>query len=72
MSTHPNALELAAEHAWFKSSYSDDQGGTCVEVANVIPTHVAIRDSKCPQGPALLLLASSFATFVELAKVERP
>lgn len=33
MSTHHNALELADESAWFKSSYSDQTGGTCVEVA---------------------------------------
>ncbi|WP_412180776.1 DUF397 domain-containing protein [Streptomyces sp. ADMS] len=25
------------EPAWFKSSYSDDQGGTCVEVAHLTP-----------------------------------
>ena len=41
---------------WFKSSYSDNKGGTCVEVANLTLTHarIGVRNSKSPQGPALL------------------
>ncbi|MGX6740994.1 DUF397 domain-containing protein [Streptomyces xantholiticus] len=38
--------------AWRKSSYSGDTGGQCVEVADLAP-HVAVRDSKNPDGPAL-------------------
>ncbi|MFJ7239048.1 DUF397 domain-containing protein [Streptomyces olivaceus] len=34
---------------WFKSSYSGDEGGNCVEVATT-PTAIHIRDSKAPQG----------------------
>jgi len=68
MSTHPNALELAAEHAWFKSSYSDDQGGTCVEVANLTSDNIAVRDSKIPTGPALLLSPTAFAALTEYMK----
>jgi Domain of unknown function (DUF397) len=42
--------------AWGKSGYS--QGATqCVEVAG-LGTGVAIRDSKNPAGPVLLLTAS--------------
>ncbi|WP_246203838.1 DUF397 domain-containing protein [Streptomyces tailanensis] len=70
MSTHHHALELADESAWFKSSYSDQTGGGCVEVANLIPTHtlVAVRDSKVPQGPALLLHPAAFAALTEHLK----
>lgn len=68
MSTHPNALELAAEHAWFKSSYSDDQGGTCVEVAKVTSINIAVRDSKSPTGPALLLSPTTFTALTEYVK----
>ncbi|MPY52682.1 DUF397 domain-containing protein [Streptomyces acidicola] len=70
MSTHPNALELVAEAAWFKSSYSSDQGASCVEIANLIPTHtlVAVRDSKVPDGPALTLPPESFTAFVDQVK----
>lgn len=66
MSTHPNALELAAEETWFKSSYSDEQGSSCVEVANLTATHaeVAVRDSKLPHGPALTLPPEAFTAFV--------
>ncbi|MFE7232936.1 DUF397 domain-containing protein [Streptomyces sp. NPDC057596] len=31
--------------AWFKSSYSDSQGGACVEVA-ASPRTIHVRDSK--------------------------
>jgi len=74
MSTHRSALELADESAWFKSSYSDQTGGSCVEVANLIPTQalVAVRDSKLPQGPALTLPPEAFTSFVAHMKSARP
>ncbi|TYK49379.1 DUF397 domain-containing protein [Actinomadura decatromicini] len=40
--------------AWRKSSRSSNNGGNCVEVARLGDT-VAIRDSKDPEGPKLLL-----------------
>ncbi|MEV5531570.1 DUF397 domain-containing protein [Streptomyces prunicolor] len=74
MSTHPNALELAAEETWFKSSYSDEQGSSCVEVANLIAAQalVAVRDSKLPHGPALTLPPEAFTSFVAHMKSARP
>ncbi|MFF7649704.1 DUF397 domain-containing protein [Streptomyces sp. NPDC007983] len=47
---------------WRKSSYSSDQG-QCVEVAE-IPGRVAVRDSKNPDGPVLLLSPAAFGDFV--------
>ena len=38
--------------AWRTSSYSGDNGGTCVEVGTTGPA-VAVRDSKHPDGPQL-------------------
>ncbi|TDC55464.1 DUF397 domain-containing protein [Actinomadura sp. KC345] len=38
--------------AWRKSSHSSQEGGTCVEVAN-LSTTVAVRDSTDPAGPIL-------------------
>jgi hypothetical protein len=61
--TGQNCVEAAPEHAWFKSSYSD-AGQNCVEAAHLTPTGIAIRDSKNPTGPALLLPASAWTTFV--------
>ncbi|MFB7651726.1 MULTISPECIES: DUF397 domain-containing protein [unclassified Streptomyces] len=50
---------------WRKSSYSGDQGGNCVEVAELTPhPTVAVRDSKTPAGPILTLTPATFATFV--------
>ena len=51
---------------WRKSSYSSDQG-QCVEVAE-IPGRVAIRDSKNPDGPVLLLSPAAFGDFVSALK----
>ena len=51
--------------AWRKSSYSNQEGGNCVEVAAgsqgaVVP----VRDSKVPHGPALCFEAASWAAFI--------
>ncbi|MFB7463083.1 DUF397 domain-containing protein [Streptomyces sp. NPDC056224] len=65
----PMAPELTDAGAhWFKSSYSDGAGNNCVEVADLTATAyagIAIRDSKDPQGAALLIAPSSFAAIVE-------
>ncbi|MBO7938296.1 DUF397 domain-containing protein [Streptomyces antibioticus] len=48
---------------WRKSSYSGDQGGDCVEVADTASA-VAIRDSKNPAGPILTLDPAAFSEFL--------
>jgi Domain of unknown function (DUF397) len=45
---------------WRKSSYSGNNGGNCVEVAGNLPGVVAVRDSKDPDGPALVLPREAF------------
>ncbi|WP_217168872.1 DUF397 domain-containing protein [Streptomyces sp. AC512_CC834] len=48
---------------WCKSSYSDDEGGDCVEVA-LAPT-IHIRDSKtAPAGPQIHVSAPAWSAFV--------
>ncbi|BBC96390.1 DUF397 domain-containing protein [Streptomyces griseofuscus] len=49
---------------WLKSSYSNATGGDCVEVADNVPGVVPVRDSKVPDGPALLLTATAWAPFI--------
>ncbi|MFD7585159.1 DUF397 domain-containing protein [Kitasatospora sp. NPDC059811] len=50
---------------WRKSSYSADHGGECVEVAlGSLPGGVPVRDSKDPQGPALVFPAAAWEAFV--------
>ncbi|WP_447032640.1 DUF397 domain-containing protein [Streptomyces hypolithicus] len=59
---------MAEESAWFKSSYSNDTGGSCVEIAD-LTSQVGIRDSKDKQGPALVVPRASWHTFVNSARV---
>ncbi|MFJ9479676.1 DUF397 domain-containing protein [Streptomyces mirabilis] len=61
------ALDVAAERMWKKSSYSDSQGGSCVEMAN-LASRVGIRDSKNKRGPALLVTATAWTAFVGLVQ----
>ncbi|MEW1923841.1 DUF397 domain-containing protein [Streptomyces sp. NPDC088360] len=50
---------------WRKSSYSSgDESDNCVEVADGVPGIVPVRDSKNPEGPALLLGAEAWSAFV--------
>ncbi|MDT6986005.1 DUF397 domain-containing protein [Streptomyces lusitanus] len=49
---------------WRKSSYSGPgDGDSCVEIARR-PAHIAIRDSKVPDGATLSFPASMFAAFL--------
>lgn len=56
---------------WVKSTYSDGNGGQCIEWA---PEHAAttgefkVRDSKDRSGPHLTLTAEGFAGLVAFAK----
>ncbi|MGW3037369.1 DUF397 domain-containing protein [Streptomyces sp. NPDC001178] len=59
-----------SETLWLKSSYSNASGGDCVEVAHNIPGLVPVRDSKAPQGPALILTAAAWVPFVASLKSE--
>ncbi|MFJ5819350.1 DUF397 domain-containing protein [Streptomyces sp. NPDC093108] len=57
---------------WRKSSYSGGNEGQCVEVADLaVASYVGergIRDSKNPDGPALLIPKESFAAFMTAVK----
>lgn len=50
--------------AWHKSSYSSGNGGACIEVADGLTGVVPVRDSKDPDGPALVFQAEAWAAFV--------
>ncbi|MEU7316499.1 DUF397 domain-containing protein [Streptomyces sp. NPDC007083] len=58
------APEVADESAWIKSSYSNDTGGACLEVA-VLEERVGIRDSKNKTGSAVLVSQPGWSSFVE-------
>ncbi|EPD58696.1 DUF397 domain-containing protein [Streptomyces sp. HGB0020] len=50
---------------WRKSSYSGDQGGNCLEIAETPRATVAVRDSKNPEGPRLTFKPRTFVEFLE-------
>jgi hypothetical protein len=52
---------------WRKSTRSGDNGGNCVEVAN-LDEAVAVRDSKHPDGGALVFSRAEWARFLDAAK----
>jgi len=47
---------------WFRSSYSDNTGGECVEVA--VASAIRIRDSKTPAGPHVTVSPAAWTTFL--------
>ncbi|MGW7521101.1 DUF397 domain-containing protein [Streptomyces sp. NPDC054796] len=53
---------------WRKSSYSNSDGGACVEVADDFATVVPVRDSKVPHGPVLAFPLGGWAAFVAAVK----
>ncbi|MET8003872.1 DUF397 domain-containing protein [Nonomuraea glycinis] len=49
---------------WRKATRSNGNGGACVEVARNIPGIVAVRDSKNPDGPALVFNHDEWNAFL--------
>lgn len=56
-----NTVDLS-QAAWHKSSRSNGQAN-CVEVATNLPGVVAIRDSKDPDGRALIFTTAEWQAF---------
>ncbi|MFJ2889145.1 DUF397 domain-containing protein [Streptomyces sp. NPDC087305] len=49
---------------WRKSSYSNSDGGACVEVSDDFAAVVPVQDSKVPNGPVLVFPADGWNSFV--------
>ncbi|MFI2504506.1 DUF397 domain-containing protein [Streptomyces sp. NPDC018972] len=61
---HSGALQ-----GWRKSSHSNDQGGSCVEVADDDGVAgVAVRDSKVEDGPAVVFSVAGWTSFITALK----
>ncbi|MFJ9951702.1 DUF397 domain-containing protein [Kitasatospora sp. NPDC091207] len=58
-----NGLVDLSNALWFKASYSNN-GGSCVEVAADFPGFVPVRDSKDPEGRALVFPSEAWRSFV--------
>lgn len=60
-------IDLTAA-TWRKSSYSNQDGGECVEVSDYFASAVPVRDSKFLSGPVLLFPAAGWGSFVSAVK----
>ncbi|MFE9558454.1 DUF397 domain-containing protein [Streptomyces sp. NPDC006692] len=49
---------------WFSSSYSNDQGGQCVQGGRRSDGRMAVRDSKFIEGPAFTFSSEAWAPFI--------
>ncbi|MFD8865194.1 DUF397 domain-containing protein [Streptomyces sp. NPDC059590] len=58
----PDGLSTAL---WRKSSYSNPDGGNCVEVADGFSGAVPVRDSKNTAGPVLILPTEAWNWFID-------
>jgi hypothetical protein len=67
-STGPIDLSGAA---WRKSTRSSAEGQNCVEVAAGLPGIVAVRDSKHPAGPPLIVTPRNWTAFIRAVKAAR-
>ncbi|MER6365045.1 DUF397 domain-containing protein [Kitasatospora sp. NPDC001527] len=56
-------VDLLTTAVWRKSSHSV-QEGQCIEVSDSLPGAVPVRDSKDPDGPALIFPADAWRAFV--------
>ncbi|MFJ9666919.1 DUF397 domain-containing protein [Streptomyces sp. NPDC101219] len=54
----------ASPSGWRKSSHSDPNGGSCLEVLDGAPEGIPVRDSKVTHGPVLVFPGRAWAAFV--------
>lgn len=66
MSIVHNGMPAAELHGirWIKSGRSGSTGGNCVEMAFLPDGQVAVRNSRQPDGPALVFTSAEWTAFV--------
>ncbi|MFD0069088.1 DUF397 domain-containing protein [Streptomyces sp. NPDC059944] len=68
MRSVPNGVRASSLAAhWIKSSHSNAEGN-CVEVASLGDEGIAVRNSRDPEGPALVYTPAEVAAFLAGAK----
>jgi hypothetical protein len=60
--------DASALNRWRKSSYSGASNGNCLEVSGALPGVVPVRDSKAPNGPALVFSLAAWGSFTTTIK----
>ncbi|MDH6139534.1 transcriptional regulator with XRE-family HTH domain [Kitasatospora sp. GP30] len=70
LNVSPELQPLPTAMSWFKSSYTGENGGQCVQTSHDLRPLglMPIRDSKNPDGPALTFPTTSFSAFVNGVK----
>ncbi|MEV4878268.1 DUF397 domain-containing protein [Streptomyces cyaneofuscatus] len=63
----PHSPDLSTTH-WRSSSYSNSNGGECVEISDDFPGLIPVRDSKNPTGPTLIIQAAAWDAFISSIK----
>jgi hypothetical protein len=53
-----------SRHQWFKSTYSGGSGTECVECAQA-ESVALVRDSKCEDGPVIVVQHQAWRSFVD-------
>jgi hypothetical protein len=61
-------MELDLSNAVWRKSSRSGAVNNCVEVARNLPQGVAVRDSKRPAGPALVVTRAAWHTFTDGVK----
>ncbi|MFJ3948857.1 DUF397 domain-containing protein [Streptomyces libani] len=67
-----DCVEFTRDFTWVKSSHSDGDGGQCLEFSRALTEPhglVPVRDSKDPDGPALIFAAGDWSSFVSAVKL---
>jgi hypothetical protein len=62
-----NASSVPGVTSWVKASASG-QNGNCIEVGQGLAPAVPVRDSKNPEGPALVVSDAAFTAFLGAVK----
>lgn len=55
---------------WRTASYSNGNGGACVEVADLDSGYRAVRDSKDPAGPVLTVTHGQWTAFTSGVRLD--
>ena len=58
------AASALVDATWIRSRHSGPTGGNCVEVAFLADGEIAMRNSRHPQGPALIFTRSEWDAFL--------
>lgn len=62
--------DASALSGWRKSSFSGNNGGSCVEVIDRHPSGVPVRDSVNPDGPAIVVSRAAWAGLIAAVKAD--